>query len=218
MNEDEKKYEDVINTLKGLQQVNAHPNFEADLKRRLNEEKYGKEERTWFQKLFMPSRLVPSFGLAIAAVIVFVVVNLNSDEADNPFLMEPKIREDMILISESDEVLLPEENLTTEPDIIVEERAEDEGDRVTGMNRMLEDRTADEDLIAGREFTPPETTMTNETESFESEEFSSPPATGFAIRKSALNFRQVNITVEQQQEIIELKEKISLEKKEVDIK
>ena len=36
MNDDEKKYNEVIKTLKGLQKLKAPPNFEADLKRRLN--------------------------------------------------------------------------------------------------------------------------------------------------------------------------------------
>ena len=45
MIDDEKKYDDLIKTLKGLQQVKAPPNFEADLKRKLNAEKYAKEEK-----------------------------------------------------------------------------------------------------------------------------------------------------------------------------
>jgi len=36
MENDEKKYEDVIKALKGLKEINAPENFEADLKRRVN--------------------------------------------------------------------------------------------------------------------------------------------------------------------------------------
>lgn len=218
MNEDEKKYEDVIKSLKSLQRVKAHPNFEADLKRRLNAEKYAKEKRTGIRRFLMPSRLVPSFGLAVAAILVFMIVNTNSDEADNPFFMEPRVREDMISISESEIVELPENIPPAETDDISGDGMEEETDRGNGMERMMEDRSMDENLIAGREFSTAETTMTDETGSVETEEFTSPPATGFAIRKSALNFRQVNITAEQQNEIIELKKKISKEKDEADIK
>jgi hypothetical protein len=64
MIDDEKKYDDLIKTLNGLQQVKAPPNFEANLKRRLNAEKYAKEEKRTIKRFFAPSRLVPSFGLA----------------------------------------------------------------------------------------------------------------------------------------------------------
>ena len=37
---DEEQYKDVINTLKGLQKVNAPANFETDLLRRINSEKF----------------------------------------------------------------------------------------------------------------------------------------------------------------------------------
>jgi hypothetical protein len=217
MNEDEKKYVDVIDALKSLQQVKAHPNFEADLKRRLNEEKYAKEKRKGFRSFLLPSRLIPSFGLAVAAVIVFMIVNVNSEETDNPFLMEPKIREDMILISEKDEIVLPEENLITEPGVTEEERVAEDTDRGGGMDRMMESSPDEEGLIAGREFSPAETTMTGETDIVETEEFSTQPATGFAIRKSALNFRQVNITEAQQKEIDKLKKKIQMKTEKVDI-
>ena len=35
MTNDDKKYDDLISTLKNLQQVKAHPNFDANLKRKL---------------------------------------------------------------------------------------------------------------------------------------------------------------------------------------
>ena len=50
---DEKKYDDLIRTLKSLQQVKASPNFEADLKRRLNAEKNAKQFKQMFGKNFI---------------------------------------------------------------------------------------------------------------------------------------------------------------------
>ena len=48
MENDEKKYEDVIKALKGLQEVKAPANFEADLQRRINSENISKEEKKSF--------------------------------------------------------------------------------------------------------------------------------------------------------------------------
>ena len=78
---DENKYKDLINTLKNLQQVKAAPNFEADLKRKMNEEKYGKEKKESFKDFLIPSRVVPAFGLVVIAVIIIFSININSDDS-----------------------------------------------------------------------------------------------------------------------------------------
>ena len=82
----------------------------------------------------------------------------------------------------------------------------------------IEEKSIDENLIAGREFSEAESTFTDETDTDLTNETSSPPATGFAIRKSGLNFRQINPTLPEQQEIQQLKEKVQKESKELDLK
>ncbi len=219
MIDDEKKYDDLIKTLKGLQQVKAPPNFEADLKRRLNEEKYAKEEKRTIKRFFAPSRLVPSFGLAEAVIVMFLMVGTNSEEADNPFLMEPKIREDMILISDTDDLNIPKSNLSKESEVIEGDVVADKKDKGMRRENFLEEKSSDENLIAGRnELAVSETTMIGETESAPTEdisadEFTRPVATGLAIEKSGLNFRQVNPTQKEQEEIMELKKKVQILKK-----
>ena len=219
MIDDEKKYDDLIKTLKGLQQVKAPPNFEADLKRRLNAEKYAKEEKRTIKRFFAPSRLVPSFGLAAAVIVTFLMVNTNSEEADNPFLMEPKIREDIILISDTDELNIPKSSLSKESEIIDGDIVADKKDKGMRRENFLEEKSSDENLIAGRnELAVSETTMISEmesapTEDISADEFTRPVATGLAIEKSGLNFRQVNPTQKEQEEILELKKKVQILKK-----
>ena len=220
MNDDEKKYEDVIGVLKGLQQVKAHPNFEADLKRRLNEEKYAPKKKKGLGSFLIPSRLIPSFGLAVAAVLVFMIINVNSEETDNPFLMEPKVREDVFAYSETDDIQLPEKeekDFSGESGGSLEEKTKGDFDRNEGSDRMMRSSPDEETLIAEKELTPAETTMTNDTDAVGTEEFTTQPATGFAIQKSALNFRQVNITESQQIEINELKKKVQMKTEKADI-
>ncbi len=219
MIDDEKKYDDLIKTLKGLQQVKASPNFEADLKRRLNAEKYAKEEKRTIKRFFAPSRLVPSFGLAAAVIVIFLMVNTNSEETDNPFLMEPKIREDIILISDTDELNIPKSNLSKESEVIEGDVVADKKDKGMRRENFLEEKSSDESLVAGRnELALTETTMISEMESAPTEdvpadEFTRPLATGLAIEKSGLNFRQVNPTQKEQEEILELKKKVQILKK-----
>jgi len=214
MIDDEKKFDDLIKTLKGLQQVKAPPNFEADLKRKLNTEKYAKEERKSIKRFFAPSWLVPSFGLAAAAVVAFLFVNINSEETDNPFLMEPKVREDMILISGDDEVNIPEGNLSKKSEVIEEDIIADKKDKEIRTESFAEEKSTDENLIAGRnELALTETTMTTETDIAPTDEISTPMATGLAIRKSGLNFRHVKPTQKEKEEILELKKKVQIFKK-----
>jgi len=77
--------------------------------------------------------------------------------------------------------------------------------------RFDEEKSSDEKLIAGRnELALTETTMISETESAPTEDLSAPAATGLAIKKSGLNFRQVNPTQKEQEEIQELKKKVHI--------
>jgi len=219
MIDDEKKYDDLIKTLKGLQQVKAPPNFETDLKRRLNAEKYAKEEKRTIKRFFAPSRLVPSFGVAAAAIVIFLMVSTNSEEADNPFLMEPKVREDMILISDTDDLNIPEGNLSKKSEVTEEKVIAEKKDKGRRRENFDEERSPDESLIAGRnELALTETTMISEmesapTEDVSADEFTRPVATGLAIEKSGLNFRQINPTQKEQEEIMELKKKVQILKK-----
>lgn len=211
---DEKKYDDLIRTLKSLQQVKASPNFEADLKRRLNAEKNAKKEEKSIKRFFAPSRLVPSFGVAAAATVIFLMVSTNSEEADNPFLIEPKVREDMILISDTDDLNLPEGNFKKESVVIEGDIITDKKDKGMRRDNFDEDKSSDEKLITGRnEVALTETTMISETESVPTEDHSVPAATGLAIEKSGLNFRQINPTQKEQEEILELKKKVQILKK-----
>jgi len=219
MIDDEKKYDDLIKTLKSLQQVKAPTNFEADLKRRLNAEKYAKEEKRTIKRFFVPSRLVPSFGLAAAAIVIFFLVNTNSEETDNPFLMEPKVREDMILISDKDVLNIPESNLKKESEVIEGDVIANKKDKGMRRERFDEEKSSDESLIAGRnELALTESTKISEMESEPTDELSTPMATGLAIEKSGLNFRQVIQTHKEQEEIQELKKKVQILKKSEKLK
>jgi hypothetical protein len=133
LNDDELKYKNVVDTLKGLPEVKAPRNFETDLMRRINSEKFEEKRQGFWEKIFLPSRLIPSAGLAIAAVLLLFVINLNSDETENPLLMEPKVREDIIEATEMSDIPVPQKE-----DISLERRV--------GNTDRFRDEAADSDL------------------------------------------------------------------------
>ncbi len=99
--EEDLNYKDVIKTLHSLKKVSAPPNFEADLLRRINKGDY-KEQKSIFPAILTPSRLIPS-AVAVAAAIVFFFFSPKIENAENPLMADPQIREDVV---SADEVAL----------------------------------------------------------------------------------------------------------------
>jgi hypothetical protein len=176
-NDDELKYKNVINTLKSLQKVKAPSGFEADLMRRINNEKF-EEKQSFWEKIFLPSRLIPSAALAVSAVILLFVININSDETENPLLMEPKVREDVIQTENISDLRASEEKQTR-----------DERNDTSEDINLKEFRS--DSAGAGRE-------VRNQNYSYTS--------VGYPIDKNGLNFRQMNLSEEEKQILNELKE------------
>ena len=235
MENEEKKYQDVIEALKGLKKVKAPANFEADLKRRINSEKFSKEEKRGFREnIFVPARLIPSLGLIAAAVVIFFIVETNPEEMDNPFLIEPRVREDIIAVTDYEGLINQQKELSKQKSLKKNEptvqprndRSElkSSGDKmITGREKSGEveelsnekDFTRDKNIAEG-EISVPESTFANVTESPQptvSIETSSEMATGQAITKEELNFRQIQLTNEEQKVVNDLKMQVqSLEK------
>jgi len=208
MMNDEKKYNDLKKTLKSLQQVKAPPNFDAVLKRKLNEEQYEEKSKRSIKDFLIPSRLIPSLGIAGAAIVVVLILNINSEEIENPFMIEPKVREDIITVEETDLLKIPDGERSAMMD------AGDEKDIVGKKNKeqrregMYSDNFPESNIVAESETMLPDSTLIDENDMITSDEYSSPSATGLAIRKSGLNFRQVYPTKVEQKEIQELKKKV----------
>ena len=97
--EDEIRFKSVINLLKHTSKISAPPGFEADLMRQINSTNFDELNKVrWWDKLLLPSRLIPSVATAVV-IIVFLVLNFNSIERENPFLTAPKIRETINTVS-----------------------------------------------------------------------------------------------------------------------
>lgn len=215
MTNEDKKYDELIGTLKNLQKVKAHPNFEADLKRKLNAEKFEKPTKQR-SRFWVPSRLVPTFGLAIVAIVIIFLVDLNSGETDNPFLIEPRVRKDMIVVTNEGVTDIPEKKLTEKEEKPEVKLFSDKIDSDQKQKTRSKGKT-DRSLVSEPGVTSPESTSINEEEAKTEDEVSTELATGLAIRKSGLNFRQIRQTKLQKEEILELKKKVHIKGKTRDL-
>ena len=236
MENDEKKYEDIIKSLKSLQEVKAPANFEADLQRRINTEKFNKEKKkSFWQNIFLPSRLIPSLGLVAAAFVIFFVIESKSEDMDNPFLMEPRVREDVYVVTEYEEFEKKQEETTKQKsakkDSPVLEKRRDKNELKSSDDNMISGREksgeskglldeknikSDQDLSSEAFSAVVESTATIDSMTplpEASNETESGMATGQVISKEELNFRQIQLTEEEQKTVNELKNQVqSLEK------
>lgn len=214
---DEKKYTDLIKRLKKLQQVKAPPNFETNLKRKINEGTFEEKSKRSIKDFLIPSRLIPSFGLAAVVVVVFLLVNTTSEEAENPFMIEPKVREDIITVEEVNLLKVPDGSRSTIIDDANEKNNEDRRNKELRKEGMYGDNLPENNIIAESESFLPDSTLTDKDEIEATDDYSSPSATGLAIKRSGLNFRQINPTDAEQKEIMKLKRKIQIRSKKTDI-
>jgi len=228
MKNDEKKYEDVIKALKGLKEVKAPANFETDLQRRINSEKFSKKEKkTFWENIFLPSRLIPSLGLVVVAVVMFFVVDTNSEEMDNPFLIEPRVREDVFAVTEFEEVEKKQVELSKQKSVKKEEPAVDmktnegqlkssEDKLVTGREKGVEILTDEKDMARDESFAADNLAVADSSVTIVTESpqptvptgTRSEIVTGQAITKEELNFRQVQLSEKEQKVVNELKNQV----------
>ena len=219
--DDDKKYNDVIKTLNQLQEVKAPANFEAELMRKINSERYReKKEQSIWSKFFIPSRLIPSAGLAAAAILVFFVVTLNPEELEDPLIMEPRVRKDIIEVVDYDESKLGREDRKEVNEAPLEKRTTMTESTVTEDKKSgrrtegdkLEESFADDKMIADIDSVPTETIILGTTEpTAVSTEGETEMATGLAISKEKLNFRQIQLSEEEQQVVDQLREKVQIQ-------
>ncbi|MFO7447420.1 MAG: hypothetical protein R6W90_13705 [Ignavibacteriaceae bacterium] len=177
-NDEDNLFKEVTTILKQLRKVDAPPHFEADLMRRINSGKLDTKERVNFwDKFLSPARLVPSAAVALIAVIMLFVVNTSPVDQDDPLSLNPRVREDLIEGGSNAGVSLDEKM-----DALSQQNE-------SGLLRREERNQSAQ--------TPSQYNQTPRSASFVSS----------SITKNGLNFRQVNLTEEEKQQLDELKKK-----------
>jgi len=109
---DEVRYEKIVRLLRQMPKVTAPPNFESDLMRRINSRDFNEKFKVrWWDRLFLPSRLIPAAAFGLSIIAVFYFLNFNTIERDNPFLAKPKIIENVSQASIAGSIKINKEGL-----------------------------------------------------------------------------------------------------------
>ena len=225
-NNDEIKYKELIKTLGNLQKVNAPANFDEELRKKITNEGYQPTKSFW-DKIFIPSKLIPSAGLAAAALIVFFVITVNSEEMDDPFLIEPRIREDVYAIEstglldnvekveeKTDDKAVGDRKSSFKEENLKLEKKELSGRDKSVMREDFNDEVTEGQIIVESEINEIDSVTGDLLSAPTSMETRSEMATGLAITKDELNFRQVQLNEQEQKVVNQLKQKVQVESQE----
>ncbi len=226
MNDEEKKYKRLIDDLKNLPKVDAPKNFETELLRKINSSEEIKKVSFW-EKLLSPARLAPAALAIVSAVIIFFVVDINSEVMEDPLSIAPKLREDLAILKTTQEVPIElkkqsvrqKEKVEIKSEEIISDKKDiapplfrDKGNevRLESETDIKEQLVADE-LQAG--ISDSDSYISNETKSLgESVVPSTINAPSTEISKDNLNFLQRNLSSEEKIEVQQLKMKVQTEK------
>ena len=202
---DDMKYQDVINTLGQLQQVKAPAGFEADLMRRINAESFP-EEKTFWQNIFAPSRLVPAAALAVTALILIFLLDTTGVTPGDPLLTAPRERGDVTLSVKTDNLSAAQKSVERDEAVSSEQTQGIQKDKGTSDQQVRRS-------TAGKEGSAPSTGTSlaarqGNSERFITASFNSGRITDYPVNKAGLNFRQVNLSNEQKMQLNQLKQKL----------
>lgn len=178
------EFENVSQILRSLQQVKAPANFEAALFQKIDSQEFTNRrfsESIW-SRLFSRYKLIPSAALAILAVLVIYFVNIQPDKGENPFAIQPKVREDVIVTDPFSSA----GNIKSE----IEKKEKD-----------LDNQDKSQTAKAQTQPAPGSHSSTYRNHRVN-------VLAASAISKSGLNFRHINLNVNEKKEVYKLKQRM----------
>ena len=221
MNEEEKTYKKLLDDLKNLPKVDAPKNFETELLRKINSSELEKKESFW-DRILTPGKLAPAAVALASAAIIFFVVDINSEEMEDPLNIAPRLREDLVIIESIEEIpveqLKKSDRVKEEPGILNEGLVETEETETqvlpnavyeerSEMNSKGVDKSLADELISGK--LESDSFKSDDSRSLGGSAVPSPVTTSAAeISKDNLNFMQRNLSTEEKKEVQQLKMKV----------
>ncbi|MCJ7554693.1 MAG: hypothetical protein MUO34_12515 [Ignavibacteriaceae bacterium] len=203
---DENKYKNLIDDLKNLKKIEAPVGFEHKLWNKINSRETVKERSLWSK---ISIRLVPATAVLATAVALFIIIDNNAYEYQDPFLIEPEERKDIVEFSSEDITLLksegeqPKEQLQEKSSVRFRKK-EVETPQVLSVETELGivGRSGKDEDSVTPELPTVASSMADEVDGNEGLAAPAPSV------QQNLNFRQIQLSKEEQREVIELKNKI----------
>jgi len=203
---DDTEFRNVINLLKQLQQVKAPANFEADLMRRINSGEV--VEKTFWQSILIPSRLIPSAALALTAILLIFVLNNSGVTHENPFSVIPRERHDnSTAITIEKFAPAPKSRINDNP----LSTGNDEGmqkDKAIQNNRTEKAAPKQQTVKPQLKGNIAQNNPANDR--YINLTFASGRIKDYPVNKAGLNFRHIKISNEQRSEINQLKKRLEM--------
>lgn len=207
--DDENKFRNVVEDLRNLKKINVPVGFETKLWNKINSSETEEKKSVWSN---LSLKIAPAFAVAATVVILFMIIENNATEYTDPFMVEPEERKDLV------EFFSQDLNVT-EPEIEIPKEKIQEKSTVQFRKKEVADKDAlsmTENQLAGRRdsFKTENSAITDHIvvgtsvseEVIGNEGIVSPSAS--APVQQNLNFRQVQLSEEEQLELKELKDKV----------
>ncbi|MEJ5262259.1 MAG: hypothetical protein WHT45_06235 [Ignavibacterium sp.] len=194
---EEKINKKLLDDLKNLPKVSAPDNFDEILWEKIYSGAEKKE--SFWQKIFTTNKLIPAAATFAAVIIIFFLVRSNNNDYEDPFMIEPPVREDIITISNEDVGVstMIERKQKTEQEELRTNESERSGLRKESA-KPEKDSSLKDNL--NEPSTAPET-LSKTADAVNDD-------VQFEIDKEELNFLKRNLSEQEKQEILELKRKI----------
>ncbi len=214
----------ILEDLKNLPKVEAPKNFETELLRKINSSNKTKEKSFW-ENLLTPPKLVPAAVALASAIIIFFVVDGNSEVMEDPLNIAPRLREDILITETMDDVILQNEI----EELNKRSKPEQKSSRQESVKENYKDKPAEiekrdtEDMlgsnrgiISGESYIEETTVDTNQSDEVQRTEGNFAPApvsvSPQEINKNSLNFMQRSLSTQEKQEVQQLKMKTTIKK------
>lgn len=193
MNMEDRINNKLLDDLKNLPQVSAPENFEEELWKKI----YTKEDRkeSYWQKIFSLNKFIPATATLAAVIIIFFLITNNSSDYEDPFMIEPPVRTDIITVSNEDSGVtdMIEQKQKTDQQEWKSNQLSKRNNEESSLSPEIDSSSKDRTEIPTAVSQSP-TVINDQVENF--------------IDKEELNFLKRTVTEQEKQEIIELKKKI----------
>lgn len=153
---EDENFKGVIKSLRELPKVAASPDFEMNLRRKLNSLNSHEERKKPFFTFNLRNVLIPAGAMAATAVLAFLLIGRQAPEVENPFMSSPAVRtqaHNESLKNEGKQNLLINPGDISSTDVVIKKTApkllqgKEQNQKVNAPERNTEQMAANNGLI-----------------------------------------------------------------------